>query len=296
MKNKKVIVINGFQRGGTNIVYNILQSHPQVCSANDLEIGQILTQNYRIPSQKKIGYLIKRLKLAFYDLLNKKFILNSFIVNILGILVDYLFYIYKLKNFHNQYNRYKYENIPYSLNEIKESVLCLKSVNNDISLTRFLSKIYENIYFIGLIRNGYALCESWIRRGKTARISGQRYKRFCEMIIKDSKKIKNYKIIKFEDVLNNPFAEAKKLFKFTQLEPANLEKLRFKSKKVLTNQGIHEVKYGKLDSKYWFNQESILNLFDPSINNIQIDLLSELDKKIFEKEANPILEYFDYLG
>ena len=77
MKNKKVIVIYGFQRGDTNIVYNIFQSHPLVCSPNDLETGEIISQNYRIHSHNKIGYLIKCLKLKFYDLLNTRFILNS---------------------------------------------------------------------------------------------------------------------------------------------------------------------------------------------------------------------------
>ena len=70
MKNNKVIVIYGFQRGGTNIVYNIFQSHPLVCSPNDLETGEIISQNYRIRSHKKFGYLIKRIKLWFYDVLN----------------------------------------------------------------------------------------------------------------------------------------------------------------------------------------------------------------------------------
>jgi len=295
MKNKKVIVINGFQRGGTNIVYNIFQSHPMVCSPNDLETGQIISQNYRIPNQKKIGYFIKRLKLRLYSLLNTKIVLNSFLVKIFGILIDELFYKYKLKNYNSRYNRFKYENVPYTLEEVKNCVLCLKSVHNDIRLTNFLSRFYGNIYFIGLIRNGYALCEGWIRRGKNAQIGGNRYREFCEMMIKDSKKFKNYKLLKFEDILKDPFDTAKELYEFTHLEPISLNKVRFKSKKVITENGIHKIKYGKLDSKYWFDRENIYSLFDPDINKIQIERLSELDKRNFEKEAKSILEYFNYL-
>jgi len=296
MKNKKVIVINGFQRGGTNLVYNIFQSHPMVCSPQDLETGQIISQNYRIPTHQKIGYLIKRLKLGVYNLLNNKFILNSFLVKIIGILIDKLFYIYKLKNYTNHYNRFKYQNTPYSLDEVKSSVLCLKSVHNDIRLTSFFSRIYDNIFFIGIVRNGYALCESWIRRGKNASKNSIRYRKYCEMMINDSKTIKNYKIIKFEDILQNPFDEASKLYKFTQLKPISLHKLRFKSKKILTRDGNHKVKFGKLDTKYWFDSVSITNLLDPNVNKIQIKKLSELDKKIFEKEAKAILKYFNYLN
>ncbi len=294
MRNNKVIIINGFQRGGTNILYNIFQSHPSVCSVNDLEAGEILSQNYRIRSYTKIGYLIKRLKLVLYGLLNKKIILHSPLVYVFGILIDELFYKYKLKNFTHPFNRYKYENVPYSKSEVKGSVLCLKSVKNDIKLTEFFSRIYDNIFFIGLVRNGYALCESWIRRGKDAKICGIRYRLYCQMMIRDSKKIKNYKIIKFEDILRNPFLEASKLYEFTNLEPINLEKMRFKSKKILTKAGNHSVKFGKLNEKYWLDQKSITELIDPNINAIQKNNLSSTDKKIFKKEVRLILEYFNY--
>jgi hypothetical protein len=33
MLNEKVIVINGISRGGTNILWNMVQSHPVVCGA-----------------------------------------------------------------------------------------------------------------------------------------------------------------------------------------------------------------------------------------------------------------------
>jgi len=297
MRNQKVIVINGFQRGGTNIVYNIFQSHPLVCSPKNLETGELISQNYRFypyPKTRLIKYLIKRLKLKLYNLLNKKVVLNSFLGHIIGYIYDKIFYKYKKKNFTDPHNRFKYENIPYSKKEVKNSVLCLKSVHNDILLTNFLSRIYNDIFFIGLVRNGYALCESWIRRGKDAEYSGLRYRKFCEMMIKDSKKYKNYIIIKFEDILKNPFEMASKLYKFTKLEPLSLEKLRFQAKKILTEEG-HRIKYGKERAKYWFDSESINDLIDPNINKIQIQKLLEWDRKIFEEKTRSILKHFNYL-
>jgi len=297
MKNQKVIVINGFQRGGTNIVYNIFQSHPSVCSPNNLETGEIISQNYRLynyPKTKLIKYFIKRIKLKLYSLLNKKFILNTFIVLIIGNFYDKMFYKYKKKNFTDPYNKFKYENKIYNKKEVKNSVLCLKSVHNDILLTHFLNRIYKNIFFIGLVRNGYALCESWIRRGKDAEYSSLRYRKFCEMMIKDSKKYKNYIIVKFEDILKNPFKMATKLYKFTKLEPLSLEKLRFQSKKILTEEG-HRIKYGEERVKYWFDSKSINDFIDPNINKIQIQKLSDEDRKKFEEKTRSILKYFNYL-
>jgi len=298
MRNQKVIVINGFQRGGTNIVYNIFQSHPSVCSPNNLETGEIISQNYRLYNYSKtklIKYFIKRLKLKIYSLLNKGFILNTYIALIFGNFYDRIFYKYKNKNYSDSFNKYKYENETYSKKEVKNSVLCLKSVHNDIRLTNFLSGIYKNIFFVGLVRNGYALCEGWIRRGKNAEYCGLRYRKFCEMMIKDSKKLNNYIIVKFEDVIENPFEIAAKLYEFTKLKPITLEKLRFQVKKILTVDG-HKIKFGKERAKYWFDHETVNDLFDPNINKIQIQNLSTEDRKIFEKNTKSILKYFNYLS
>lgn len=293
MKNHKVIVITGFQRGGTNILWNILQSHPLVCSSN-FETGEIISQSYRFYSNNTISFVIRRFKSGLYGLLNKKSILNSSIVYSIGKGIDFLFYKYKIKTYKQPYNRFKFENELYNKKEIKNSVLCLKSVKRDVKLTNFLSRVYKNIFFIGLVRNGYALCESWIRRGKNAKECGIRYRDFCETMINDSKKIKNYSIVKFEDIMENPFNEASKLYEFTQLKPTSPEKLRFKVKKVLTGSGEHKIKYGKENAKYWFNRENVRDLLDPNINKIQLQKLSENDKKTFKKEAKDILDYFNY--
>ena len=42
MKNQKVIVVNGISRGGTNILWNMIQSHPAVCGV--------------MPVLKRLGY------------------------------------------------------------------------------------------------------------------------------------------------------------------------------------------------------------------------------------------------
>ena len=115
-------------------------------------------------------------------------------------------------------------------------------------------------------------------------------------MIRDSKRIKNYKIIKFEDILKDPFQTATELYEFAKLKPTSVEKLRFKSKKILMKDGNHKVKFGKVDAKYWFDSKGIIDLINPNINEIQIQNLSNLDKKIFERETKSILEYFNYLN
>ena len=44
MKNEKVIVLAGWAHGGTNIVWNLLQSHPEICSSG-VETGELLRRS-----------------------------------------------------------------------------------------------------------------------------------------------------------------------------------------------------------------------------------------------------------
>ena len=122
MFNKKVILVVGFSRGGTNILWNILQSHPEICAPRH-EIGPILTYSEHL----KFG--------RFYARLKKYGLSKTFIVKKL---VDYQLYRYKMENFIDQNNKYKYENELYSRVEVANASLCLKSVDRDVFLTDYL--------------------------------------------------------------------------------------------------------------------------------------------------------------
>ena len=311
MKNSKVIIVNGFCAGGTNILWNIFQSHPSVCSAI-LETEQILHLKYfnllnslfraffltdiitKSPLAKLLGTGIDNrfYQLKLYTLLDSKEVDGD------GYGLKPLSALTKLYNANDNIyfdNRFKYENILYKRKEVEESVLCLKSHDRGDALTNFFNKIYDNIYMIGLIRNGYAICEALVRRGAHPRIAGRVYRKFGKRMINNSRKLKNYKIVKFEDIMKDPFGAATKLFQFTQLEPTSLKKLRLKSKVVLSKAGKNIVSYGTPNKKYWFDSASIFDLLDPNIPKDEAQSLSASNRKIFEAEAKPILKYFNYL-
>ena len=238
-------MINGFQRGGTNILWNILQSHPSVC-APLYETGEILRLKHKFHKYPVIDLILYIIVQKFiYSLLQINLFIKSPFFKIIGKWVDSIFFKLKINNLAHIYNKFKYENVIYTQNEVENSHLCLKSVNRDILLTKYLSYLYKNIYFIGLIRNGYALLESWNRRGFSPTRSAKIYRKYCIQMLRDQKKCENYIIIKFEDLLKNSFEVAKKLYKFAKLRPINLEKIRLQSKKVLSKEGRHSVIYGR---------------------------------------------------
>ena len=283
MKNDQVILINGFGRGGTNIVWNLLQSHPSVCSAL-YETGEIL---YPMPRRRGGWGMIRRF---LADVVPPR----AFLRRAVGNWVDSRLFELKLRNLDDPDNRFKAEGVLYSREEVAAAALCLKSINEDIALTRFFASIYPDLSIVGVLRNGYALCDGWTRRGKSAREIARLYRRYGEMMIEDSARYPRYRLIRFEDVLADPFRVSAELNRFAGLEPAVLDRLRLKSKRVVSESGRHEARYGEENVKYWFDRETIQSALDASIDRIQVGRMTDEDRAVFEKEAKPVLDHFGY--
>ncbi len=271
MQNNKVIVLSGYARGGTNITWNLLQSHPEICSPS-YETGELIRKS-----------LLLRISLSY----SKHFGVCSQIVN-------NKFTKFKLQTLKHSENKFKTEKILYTKEELSTAAICLKSVNNDIFYTDSLLSIYPNLYFIGVVRNPYALADGYIRRARSISEVAILYNRIFRQMEKYSDTISKFKLIKFEDILENPFIVAGDLFRFLDIQPCELEKLRFKSKKLINKEGEHKVTFGNENRKYWFDRSNISQIMDPNINNKQQSRIT--NKMILElnQEIAPALDFFGY--
>lgn len=271
MQNNKVILLCGFARGGTNIAWNVLQSHPQICSPI-FETGELFDKSFLLR-------LCERFK---GTLPCSRDIVDGQLSKFKRLTID-----------HSQ-NKYISPHEIYTPEQITNAALCLKSVNWDISHTELLLKTYPNLYFIALTRNGYAFADGYIRRGRTPKDAGNMYARITNEIRKFAISIPRFKLIKFEDLVEHPFETAKELFTFTGMEPTSLSTLRLKAKKVIRKEGDHSVKFGEENRKYWFDYASITQILDPNVNRTQIERLSREMINEFNREAASALEYFGY--
>lgn len=278
MLNKKTILISGFSRGGTNILWNILQSHPLVC-APEHETGAI----FRYPEHLKFSHFIK-----FAD----KF--GFLYTNLSRHIIDYQLYRYKMKNLHKADNKYKYEDDIYTKSEVSNSTLCLKSVDKDIFQTELLLEVYPEMYVIFLVRNGYAIAEGHFRRGISIKESAENYVQIGREMHRILQERENSTIIKFENVLDAPFQISESLYTFAHLKPKTLKKLRLKSKKIKKDSKLHETNYGVSEKKYWFSQDQISQILDPQINNKQISDLTPEQIMEFNSIAGQQLIAFGY--
>ena len=282
LKNHKVIVINGYSRGGTNLLWNVLQSHPNVVSPI-LETTEILIRR-RFRAQ---SWLTRKLLASAPARMGPA---GSLVSNWL----DHRLYTLKMRNVASTDNGQKSEGVRYTEQEVSAAALCLKSTDKDIILSPLFQSTWEDSYFVGLMRNGYAICESWMRRGRDPYYVGRFYRWFGERMIADSVRYPKYAIVKFEDLIRDPFRIAEELYEFAGLEPRMLSKLRFKSKRVLDDKGNHEVRFGDENAKYWFDRETISEIIDPSASDYQTAQLSASDRAAFEAKAMPIMKHFGY--
>jgi hypothetical protein len=273
MKNEKVIVLSGYCYGGTNIAWNLLQSHPQICSPIG-ETGQIFHQSmflricHAIPNALLAPGLVRKMDRVFYDM--------------------------KRANLTHEDNRFIADGVLYEPRQVEEAVLCFKSVNYDINLTEELLRVYPDLYFIALSRNGYSLCDGYLRRGYTATDFGRIYREIAAIMARYAKSISRFKLIKFEDVLTDPFGVAEELYRFVEVTPPKIDKLRLKVKKTIEKTGEHSVSFGSEKRKYWFERDTIAELLKGDIDNTQKERISSKDRSDFEEQGRFGLEYFGY--
>jgi hypothetical protein len=283
MKNRKVIVLSGFSRGGTSIVWNMLQSHPGVCGPL-LETGELLYR--RLFRGLPRDATRRLLRSAGF----RRTILGQGVCRA----IDGQFFRWKMKNVGHAEFGLKYDGQAYDAREVQDAVLCLKSTDLDIELTDCFRGMYPDAYFIGLVRNGYSLCNGRVRRGHSAADTGRQYRRVGEAMLEFSRTLDRFLLVRFEDAVADPFAFAERLFRFCDLQPTTLPKLRLKSKRVLAADQTHTTRFGELNHHYWFDRSTISQLLDRQVDALQESALGLQDRQQFATHAGQMLESLGY--
>ncbi len=152
----------------------------------------------------------------------------------------------------------------------KKSVFLEKSIVNSARML-WLQRNFKNSYFIFIVRNGYAVAEGIRRKALVGKwgmqqnfipyypieLCAQQWVVNNEIIEQDSKKIKNFKKIYYEELCKSPREVIKELLNFIGLQE-NINWHRAKKWK------IHE-KFSTIKN---MNQRSIDNLTQDDINKI----------------------------
>ena len=137
--------MNCFSRGGSNLLWNIFLSHPDVCSPNR-ETLEIFDFNLRSPKLSGLKTLFYTKDFRFFNQWNfkdrKK--VSSKTINFID---EKLYEMKFLTKVHNDM-KFKYENVEYNLDEIRKSRTVIKNNNGLIYLTNLFREIYRFNLFI----------------------------------------------------------------------------------------------------------------------------------------------------
>lgn len=292
MLNKAPIFLNCFSRGGSNILWNIFLTHPDVCSPirETLEIfrtGMTRPQmaGYKLTLLSRQPRLLDQWNLEERPPVPKA-AQNYF---------DCELHEWKMKTLEDPEMKFKNETEVYTREEVEKARLVAKNNNGTILLTPMLCEMYPDVTFIALARDPFALYESFKRRQIIPDVEkfAAFYQRIAGKMLEDAEKLPNYHLIKFEDVLKEPIAAVKQLYEWTNLDASKVKKLRFKAKPHLQADGSHTSELA-VGHHYWFAPDEVYQILEKDINSLQASRVDEKERETIVQVCGDILQRLNY--
>lgn len=296
MLNKAPIFVNGFQRGGTNILMNLLVSHPDVYGL-DRETHELFYGKYDDSQLKKLMSRMLYLPIVagtgqhFFGY--RRLTERKRLPRLLSGYLDLLLYFHKGLDPDNQ----RQSGFGDRTRQRTNGRLLCKNVNGIVMLTPIFAAMYPNATFIALIRNGLAICEGFMRRGATAVEVGELYNTVCHQIIQDGERMENYHIVRFEDILADPQTTVQNIYTRAGLDFTAANRFRLQAKPSMSKNGSATYMFGgkKDRAVHWFSLEELPQALRTDVNDNQIARLSPADKEAFMEKAGDMMHYFGYL-
>jgi hypothetical protein len=300
--NQRPIFINGFTRGGTTLVMNLLLSHPGVC-APALETHQVFrgynpTDSRRQVLRKWIFNALPLLRVfppSAYS--PRRFGPRPVLSPRAMRRIDRILYAEKLRATHERVNRFKEEGVPYRRDEIAAARLLGKNVDGIVYLTDLLAEMYPDATFFGLLRNGLAVCEGHLKRGQGAAGFGLVYHGVVSKMLVDARRFPNYHLIRFEDLLADPDGFVRRLYELAGLQIADVKQFRVERVPTAGADGRRRMRMGDGPalSVRWFPRSELRAHIAPDVNDNQIRRLSAHDAAAFLQTASDGMRSVGYL-
>lgn len=294
MNCKSLIVVAGMSRGGTNLLWNIIQSHPAIIDSY-YELNEILGKKSNISIYDKI--LIEIEVLSGISIPLSREILSSRIS------------AFSKFSFENDiYNREKSPDVPYKDAELQSLRVCTKLVsawesnwlrkilrrNDALKYIPVLEKTYSKLHIFFLVRNGLAVAEGWGRRGADIETAARWYRKY---VLSYERYVAlnptRATIIRFEDLLADPFKSAADISDFLGLARDKDAPLRIAIKPTIrSNQDVINTTEKK---KVWIARDNFKEYLDTGINDAQIAKLGPAKRSVFIERNRDLLERYRYL-
>ncbi len=299
MLNKNPIFVVAFARGGSNILFNFLISHPDVCTPRG-EIQQVFKgmggEGLRTRLAKRLRYvpmmLLERSDIFAVDNWQARTPFTPTTQR----RIDRILFHDKIKARAPGQNLFKTEGERYSKEEIARSRLLCKNLNGLIFLSREFHRMYPDAVFIALVRNGLAVCEGHMRRGYDLTKIAESYERACQQMIQDAQELPRYHLLRYEDIIDAPTASFHRIIELAGLDADKVPKVRMETKQVIDAGGEHVYVHGT-DQKQvvWYDVDELATHLRTDANANQINRLTDEQRTTITGICRSSLEHFSYL-
>lgn len=300
MLNRDSIFVNGFSRGGTTMLTNLLASHPEVCLVGETHHvfkGHSITDSFWRVINKCVYHdapiLVGHGQNFFSPRLVKP---RKPLSRWAERLIDRVLYREKMRSNHPLLNRYKTAELEYTRDEIADSRLLCKNIDGMIYGNDAFASMYPDATFFGLVRNGFAVCEGHLRRGRSAKEIGWRYRVLVDKMLDDCERIPSYRMIRFEDLVASPLGTLQAIYAHAGLAVDRLREIRMQVRRVMDSKGNHLLNGDSEWDVVWLTPRELNDYFNRDVDANQIRRLSDRDRDDFLSEAMSAMERLGYLS
>lgn len=298
MRNRRPIFLVGFSRGGTNLVLNLLRSHPDVCGPRG-ETHEVFRGK---PTEPRSVRWAKRLRYLPIRALEGRDVFDAAdwtprepLRPLTRRWVDRVLFGEKQRAREASQNLWKSPGVAYTRREIAEARLVCKNVNGLLLLSRELAGVYPDATFVALVRDGFAVCEGHARRGAPLAQAARRYELGCRTIVVDAAHLSNFHVFRYEDLVASPHEGLKRLYEVADLDIGKVAKLRLETKAVIEADGRHRVVLGGEEKGLvWYDLADFASHFRTDANANQIARLSAEEREQVADLCGWSLRHFGY--
>jgi hypothetical protein len=291
MLNRRPIFIDALAGSGSNLLWNILQSHPSVCSPV-WETHELFQRGARAKLQ---GAVLAMLAGQGRFLQRQAFHARRPLTRAAAGYLDLCLFQAKLRTLTDADNTLCAPGRPYSPAQVAAARLVTKNLDGAVMATPEVSRIYPGACFIGLLRDGLALCESALRRSTvtSARAAGRRYVAVTRRLLTSSDTLPRYSLIRFEDLLRDPSRFVARVYRAVGLELLPDQPVRLKTREHYTAPGERGC-VGPAGQKIWMPLEALPGFLNHRVNALQAGGLSMAQRRAFLSVAGDLMEELGY--
>ncbi len=291
MLNRQPIFINALAGSGSNLLWNLLQSHPEVCSPG-LETHQLLCPGTAGPLR---GRALAALGCppGFFD--RRALGPRAPLPRVAAAAVDTILFLAKLQTLRDPYNRFRAEGRPYTLGEVFRSRLVSKNLDGLVCCTPALLRAYPDATFFGLVRDPVALYDSYRRRGlaATAEAFARTYLVLARQLLSDAREHPRCHLLRFEELAADPAALVDRLYGLAGLARAPAQRVRLKVKPHLDACGDRAAPL-PAGTKVWLGLDQLRGFIEPRINAFHGQRVSAAEQRAIRAGAGPVLAPLGY--